>query len=145
MQGQGKQRTAFMDRSSLCENLLLRLPSISIWIVNKISAWKLITPTVGKSCRESSGSEKQDFFIFFILGQHSWEFCHVTSSWTNHPQHTPHLSLLLSWSHLIIREGRELKDKRNILTPTAKLPPQQLASAVICCYKNLQAKRNINA
>lgn len=41
------------------------LPSISIWIVNKISVWKLITPTVGKSCRESSSSEKQDFFIFF--------------------------------------------------------------------------------
>lgn len=108
------------------------LPSISIWIVNKISAWMLITPTVGKSCRESSSSEKQDFFIFFILRQHSWEFCHVTSSWTTPPLPPPHLSPQLSWSHLIIREGGELKDKRNILTPTANLPQHQL-----CLCSNL--------
>lgn len=75
------------------------LPSISIWIVNKILAWKLITPTVGKSCRESSSSEKQDFFIFFILRQHSWEFCHVTSSWTPSPTPTSlHNSLGRTWS-----------------------------------------------
>lgn len=42
------------------------LPSISIWIVNKISAWKLITPTVGKSCRESSLVQKNKISLSFL-------------------------------------------------------------------------------
>lgn len=125
------------------------LPSISIWIVNKISAWKLITPTLGKSCRESSRSEKQDFFIFFILRQHSWEFCHVTSSWTNPhplPNQYPiplHNSLGRTWSSS--GEAGSPKTKETFLHPQQIYRNINFASAVFCCCKNLQAKGNINA
>ena len=106
-----------------------RLPSISIWIVNKILSWKLITPTVGKSCRESSSSEKQDFFIFFILRQHSWEFCHVTSSWTTSPSSTSlHNSLGRTWSPGRQRTKRQKKhsDTHSKSTTTSTLPLSNL-------------------
>lgn len=103
------------------------LPSISIWIVNKILAWKLITPTVGKSCRESSSSEKQDFFIFFILRQHSWEFCHVTSSWTAPSPPPLCTTLLVAPDHRGRRGTKRQKkhsDTHSKSTTTSTLPLQ---------------------
>lgn len=107
-----------MDRSRLCENLLLHCPPSPYESLIK-SQPECSSPQQWGSHAENPLVERkikkkiehQDFFIFFILCQHSWEFCHVTPSaltLTRSPQH-PNLSN----SHLIMRAsmgGAKIKE-----------------------------------